>query len=52
VSYNDVEIEYDRDGEIEAEYDEHDGSSSRILEQGQGLLQNLDRAHALDILGR
>jgi hypothetical protein len=52
VSYNDVEIDYDKDGDIEIEYEEHDGSRSRFLEHGKDMLQDLDRAHVLDGLGR
>jgi hypothetical protein len=52
VNYNDVEIDYDKDGDIEIEYEEHDGNRGRLLEHGKDMLQDLDRAHVLDGFGR
>jgi hypothetical protein len=52
VSYgHDMEIEYD-DGDIEMEAEDHESRRGAFGERGQQLLQDLDRTHVLDYLGR
>jgi hypothetical protein len=54
VSYGtDLDIEYDDpSGDLEIEVEANDAERGRFGERGQKLLQDLDRSHVLDLLGR
>ena len=53
MSYlNDLDVEHGDDGEIEIEIESHDPERAQLRERGQELLQDLDPARVLELLGR